>query len=151
MKPRIKCWFIQLTMVVGVGLILGDHVTAQTFTALYSFNGGSDGAFPYGGLVSAGNTLYGTTYLGGSPNFAGDVFALTIDGTSLETPYSFSALDSHKANSDGAYPYAGLVLSDNTLYGTTQEVGVLARAQCSRSIPMAQALRPFMLSQPLIL
>jgi hypothetical protein len=38
----------------------------------------------------------------------------------FSTLYNFSALDANGLNSDGAGPYAGLVLSGNTLYGTTQ-------------------------------
>src|SRR5207244_7400797 len=43
------------------------RLEAQTFTVLYTFTGGVDGAFPQAGLVrdKAGN-LYGTTVQGGS-------------------------------------------------------------------------------------
>ena len=38
-----------------------------TYTSLHDFTGGSDGAYPYDGLVSDGNGhLYGTTYFGGT-------------------------------------------------------------------------------------
>ena len=45
-------------------------------TVLYSFTGGTDGAFPYAGLVrdSKGN-LYGATDFGGSHVNSGAVFA----------------------------------------------------------------------------
>jgi uncharacterized repeat protein (TIGR03803 family) len=44
---------------------------------LYRFLGGSDGAFPLGGLLAdASGALYGTTSIGGSANF-GTVFKLT--------------------------------------------------------------------------
>lgn len=36
-----------------------------TYTVLYRFLGGDDGAFPYGGVTAKGKKLYGTTYLGG--------------------------------------------------------------------------------------
>ena len=45
-----------------------------------------------------------------SPN--GTVFAVHTDGTGFTTVYSFTG------GSDGANPYAGLILSGNTLYGT---------------------------------
>src|SRR5262249_39429257 len=50
-----------------------------TYTVLYSFAGGSDGAQPLAGLIadSSGN-LYGTTQLGGSNNCV--VFQLTDTG-----------------------------------------------------------------------
>jgi uncharacterized repeat protein (TIGR03803 family) len=98
-------------------------------TVLYSFNGGSDGAYPMGGLVadSAGN-LYGTTNLGGgSTNCVqnngtigcGTVFRLTPGG--VETVlYSFTG-----ANGDGALPTAGVILdATGNLYGTTLSGGV---------------------------
>ncbi len=44
---------------------------------LYSFGSGSDGEYPYGGLLfGAHGVLYGTTYGGGSSN-DGTVFSLT--------------------------------------------------------------------------
>src|SRR5262249_15002436 len=60
-----------------------------------------------------GNTLYGTTSEGGSAG-KGTVFAISADGTGFTNLHSFTGV------SEGAYPYAGLVLSSNTLYGTTQ-------------------------------
>ena len=54
---------------------------AQTYTVLYTFTGGADGAFP-GGLVqdSAGN-LYGTTRGGGLSGY-GTVFKFCLLYTS---------------------------------------------------------------------
>lgn len=43
---------------------------------LYSFAGGSDGAYPYAGLFDDGFSLYGTTEGGGYGY--GTVFALTL-------------------------------------------------------------------------
>jgi len=43
--------------------------SCSTPNTLYSFMGGSDGAYPQGGLVVDGNgNLYGTTYSGGQAN-----------------------------------------------------------------------------------
>src|SRR4029077_18380020 len=61
--------------------------------------------------ILSGNALYGTTSLGGSPD-AGTVFAINTDGTGFTTLHTFTG------GSDGAYPYGGLILSGNTLYGT---------------------------------
>jgi len=69
----------------------GAHA-GVVLTSLYSFTGGSDGAFPTAGLVegSDGN-YYGTTESGGTNVVAGTVFKISRDGafTSL---YSFSPL-----------------------------------------------------------
>jgi hypothetical protein len=59
-------------LAAGLGLMLAGQVTAQTFTTLYSFTGGSDGGEPSAALILSGNTLYGT---------AGTLFALNTDGT----------------------------------------------------------------------
>ncbi len=91
------------------------HLTAQSFTTLYSFTDGSDGGFPGTGLVLSGKTLYGTTQNGGSPQW-GTVFAVNTDGTGFTMLYSFSG-------PDGTKPTAGLVLKGNTLYGTTRTGG----------------------------
>ena len=89
-----------------------------TETVLYSFAGGADGFNPYSRLVRAGTTLYGTTNNGGQFGY-GTVFKVTAAGK--ETVL-------HSFNSafpvlDGAYPYAGLVLKNGILYGTTRYGG----------------------------
>ncbi len=70
------------------------------------------------------HTLYGTAQYGGS-NGAGTVFAVNTDGTGFTTLHTFSQTygPHYNYNSDGAYPAAGLILSGNTLYGTTGEGG----------------------------
>jgi uncharacterized repeat protein (TIGR03803 family) len=96
-------------------------------TVLHNFEVGSgDGVLPYGGLAfdGAGN-LYGTTTAGGNTSDCfesgcGVVFELTptIGGGWTETIlHTFNG-------SDGAAPYAGVVLdSANNLYGTTRNGG----------------------------
>jgi len=63
--------------------------------------------------------LYGTTQAGGLLG-DGTVFAIKADGTGFTNLHSFTALDTatDTTNSDGANPYAGLILSGKTLYGT---------------------------------
>jgi uncharacterized repeat protein (TIGR03803 family) len=88
---------------------------AQTFTSLHNFDG-TDGYFPYAGLVQAttGN-LYGTTSLGAA-NGSGSVFKITPGGT-LTTVYNFC---SQNGCPDGSQPNAGLIQATNgDLYGTT--------------------------------
>jgi uncharacterized repeat protein (TIGR03803 family) len=82
---------------------------------LYSFEGGSDGANPYAGLVNVKGTLYGTTYLGGANGY-GTVFSVTTTGAE-KVLYSFHG------SPDGAYPYASLLNVNGTLYGTTYSGG----------------------------
>ncbi|HZL79584.1 MAG TPA: choice-of-anchor tandem repeat GloVer-containing protein, partial [Candidatus Limnocylindrales bacterium] len=107
------------------GTVFAVNINGSGFTNLHNFNV-SEGYEPLGGLILSGTTLYGTTDLGGSPLYPGDgsVFAVNTDGTGFTNLYTFSALNqSEYTNSDGANSWAGLVLSDNTLYGTTREGG----------------------------
>src|SRR5437016_9051309 len=105
-------------------VLMTATLTAQTFTTLHSFTSGatnSDGANPRAPLVLSGNTLYGTTWAGGS-SAAGTVFAINTDGTGFTTLHSFTSR-TFGTNSDGAHPTAPLVLSDSTLYGTASVGG----------------------------
>jgi uncharacterized repeat protein (TIGR03803 family) len=95
---------------------LTADLTAQSFTNLHAFTGGGDGANPWGGLVLSNNTLYGTTYSGGSAQ-SGIVFAVNTDGSGFINLHDFTSGD------DGANPYGGLILSGNTLYGTASTGG----------------------------
>src|SRR5674476_895459 len=87
MKTRLKNLFLLPALIAGLGLIPAGRVTAQTFTTLHSFtllnnSTNSDGARPCAGLILSGNTLYGTTHLGGSSNH-GTVFSLSLPPPSL--------------------------------------------------------------------
>src|SRR5208282_2133229 len=81
----------------------------------------SDGANPFAGLILSGNTLYGTAN-GGGTNGYGTVFAINTNGTGFMNLHTFTALSAPfylgGTNSDGVFPHAGLILSDNILYGT---------------------------------
>src|SRR5260221_6253553 len=105
----------------GVGTVFAVNTDGTGFTNLHSFTGGGDGAEPQAGLIISGNTLYGTAYAGGSAS-NGTVFAVNTDGTGFMLLHSFTAL-ANDTNGDGAVPYAGLVLSGNTLYGTAYAGG----------------------------
>lgn len=122
-----------LYMYAGLLLAAGLAVTqlpaaAQTLTTLHSFDAvvgvsNKDGALPYAGLIRSSNTLYGTTYSGGKFG-KGSIFAVNVDGTGFTNLHSFSALvGPFRTNADGANPWAALVLSGNTLYGTAEEGG----------------------------
>jgi uncharacterized repeat protein (TIGR03803 family) len=100
---------------------------AQTFTLLYQFTGGKDGASPLAGLVedSSGN-FYGTTSGGGLVGGTckplqgcGVVFKLDPSGKQTVL-YSFTGL------ADGETPNSGLILdpSGTVLYGMTPGGGI---------------------------
>ena len=63
-------------------------------------------------MVLSGNTLYGTTSSGGGDSYYGTVFAVNIDGSGSTSLHGFDV-------SAGGEPHGALVLSGNTLYGTT--------------------------------
>jgi uncharacterized repeat protein (TIGR03803 family) len=116
MKTSVKILFVRRMVILCLGLTLAARINAQTFTTLYSFSG-SDGANPQAGLFLSANILYGTTFDDGGSGY-GTVFKLDIDGTSFTTLHNFTG-----SPSDGANPQAGLILSSNTLYGTTLNGG----------------------------
>jgi uncharacterized repeat protein (TIGR03803 family) len=81
------------------------------FTNLDSFGTGYIYTANWNGFVLSGNTLYATAPGGGGSGY-GIVFAVKTDGTGFTTLHSFT-------DGDGANPTANLILSENTLYGTT--------------------------------
>jgi uncharacterized repeat protein (TIGR03803 family) len=116
----------------GVGTVFAINTDGSGFTNLHSFTAllptaygrtNSDGAIPWAGVIVSGNSLYGTAAEGGSSG-NGTVFAVNTDGTGFRTLHSFIDVYPY-TNSDGALPYAGLILSGNTLYGTARGGGSL--------------------------
>lgn len=92
---------------------------AQTYRLLYSFQCGTDGSNPYGGLVrDASGNLYGTTYLGGSLG-DGVVFRLAPSGA-LTVLHAFAG-----SPTDDVSPIATMVRDGaGNLYGTTGTGGL---------------------------
>jgi uncharacterized repeat protein (TIGR03803 family) len=89
--------------------------TAQTFTSLHSFDG-TDGSYPYAGLIQGTNgKLFGTTSGGGTFS-GGTVFTVTTGGT-VKSLYSFCKLASC---ADGTDPRSPLLQATNgKFYGAT--------------------------------
>src|SRR5438128_421711 len=107
-------WLILMVVVLGTSL-MAEQV-------LYTFTGGTDGAYPYAGLVSDSNgRLYGTTTSGGAYG-CGVVFEVSQSnaGAWVQTVL-------HQFNPgvlDGCSPFAELTVdSAGNLYGTTQYGG----------------------------
>ena len=102
------------------GTIFKINTDGSGFTNLHVFTAiNSDGALPFDSLVLGGDTLYGTTHSGGTFS-SGMIFAVNTNGAGFTNLHSFAAIPGSYpyTNSDGAYPYAGLLLSGTTLYGT---------------------------------
>ena len=124
MRHSVKNLFLLPTLIAGLGLLLANWATAQTFAILHNFTNGSDGSQPYAPLLLSGNTLYGAAVIGGNSD-NGIIFAINTDGTNFTNLYSFTATSSpYFTNSDGAFPEGTLILSGNTLYGTANQGGI---------------------------
>jgi uncharacterized repeat protein (TIGR03803 family) len=94
---------------------------------LHNFGHGKDGALPYGGLIDANGTLYGTTVGGGTYASAQCATVFLKNGT-CGTVYSLDTatgtervLHSFGATGDGASPFGGLIEANGTIYGTTDQ------------------------------
>jgi uncharacterized repeat protein (TIGR03803 family) len=100
------------------GTVFKVNTDGTSFASLYATSAS--------GVMLSGDVLYGTSTYGG-PLGNGFVFKLKTDGTGFTTLHSFTALQTNSFgaiyNSDGANPYSGLILSDNTLYGTCESGG----------------------------
>jgi len=90
------------------------------YQPIYSFQGGLDGGFPYGGLtIDLSDNVFGTTYYGGTDG-VGTVFQLSYarGGWVNLVLYNF------KASGDGNSPISNVVFDDMiNIYGTTSEGG----------------------------
>ena len=98
---------------------------AQIFSPLHTFSTASGFAAPL--TQGPDGILYGTSSGGGLGG--GTVFRVNPDGTHFAILHAFgpgSAYSSGYINPDGYAPAAGLVLSNNVLYGTTQFGGATA-------------------------
>jgi uncharacterized repeat protein (TIGR03803 family) len=114
----------------GNGTVFKLNTDGTAFGMLYSFTGpfydgnsnvtNSDGAWPEGALFLSGNALYGTAAHGGSSG-NGTIFKINTDGTGFTNLHSFAA--GSFTNGDGTSPFGGLILTNNTLYGTASGGG----------------------------
>jgi uncharacterized repeat protein (TIGR03803 family) len=105
---------------IVLNLISADRVGAQIFTTLKSFGIFTNvtGFNPQSTLVQGPDgTLYGTAR-NGEGVVAGTVFKVQADGS------GFTVLKWFTNSVEGANPVAGLVLSDDVLYGTTSVGGM---------------------------
>ena len=105
-------------------LLIVPTAQAQTYTVLYRFSRGSDGADPMGGLaMDAAGNLYGTANQGGNQDCqggCGTIFKLshTSSGWTFSPLYDFS-------KTDGAHPEGRLIFGpDGRLYGTAGQGGM---------------------------
>jgi uncharacterized repeat protein (TIGR03803 family) len=128
-----------------------DFTTLHNFTARTSITN-SDGADPVAGLTLSGNTLYGAAALGGVWD-SGTLFALNTDGTGFTVLHSFAASNNGGPNSDGFVPVGKLILSGNTLFGTTgyggsSGNGTVFKISFAPHLSVTRSAEEFVLSWP---
>ena len=92
---------------------------------MYSFAGGSDGAFPTSIIFGQSGNLYGVASGddNGNPN-PGTAFELTPSGGS----WTHSVLYTFNAPGDGCYPTGSMVFSGGNLYGASGVSGLCGTA-----------------------
>ena len=132
--PDGSLLFDQASNLYGTTVLGGIHGLGTAFelsprqgggwteTILHSFGNGTDGISPNASLIFDSNgNLYGTTYFGGIHG-QGTVFELS---PSQGGGWTETVLHSFGSGTDGAQPYAALILDmAGNLYSTTYKGGV---------------------------
>ena len=106
----------------GWGAVYAVQTDGSGFRLLHSFDlfgAGVEGATPQAGLIADGQTLYGTTANGGRAG-RGTIFKINMNGTGFTNIHHFENSDSNGG------PHSELVLSGDTLYGTTTGGGTFS-------------------------
>jgi uncharacterized repeat protein (TIGR03803 family) len=101
----------------GYGILFRIATDGTGYTLMKQFTRDQDGGFPNTTPVLSGNTLYGTAGVGGNSDL-GVIWKINTNGS------GFTVIKHFTGGSDGASPYASLLLSGSVLYGTTQSGGV---------------------------
>lgn len=114
--------------------VLHDFTLPLDSKGMICYTCPNHGANPYAGLViTKSGVFYGTTVFGGeiTDDSAGTIFKVeppaSAGGAWTESVlHSFTGMalvDAGSSNGDGFSPYAGLILQDGLLYGTTESGG----------------------------
>jgi uncharacterized repeat protein (TIGR03803 family) len=104
----------------GCGTVFRVDAATGAEKILYRFAGGSDGGFPFAGVIAYGGALYGTT--GDFGGGYGTVFKIDPAAGAETKLHTFT-------QSDGHQPYAPLTARAGALYGTTEAGGTTGCAQ----------------------
>ncbi|HMP83827.1 MAG TPA: hypothetical protein PKA41_14100, partial [Verrucomicrobiota bacterium] len=106
----------------GQGTAFYLSLDGNQFGAFRSFTNSPDVGNPMGEMDASGNGFFGTTFSGGV-NGSGSVFAVQTNGV-VTLLRSFTSVHPDTAtNTGGASPSSRLVLTGNTLFGTTTAGG----------------------------
>jgi len=111
------------TTAANNGMVYSIDTTGKAHRLHYFCCGSHDGWDPVAPVLALNGVLYGTTMLGGHGSACkygcGTVFALPI----AQGRSKYRILHSFLGGADGAYPAAGLIAVNGTLYGTTEQGG----------------------------
>jgi uncharacterized repeat protein (TIGR03803 family) len=132
----------------STGTVFKINPDGTGFTTLHTFAaGGSDGAVPEAGLILVGNTLYGTTFGGGTNGF-GTVFSLSLPGPQLTlTPSAGNIILSWPTNSTGLTLEYATSLVPPILWNTNSITPVIINGQNVVTNPITGAQMFFRLTQ----
>ena len=123
--PRFRPVVLALTGLAVIGLSDRATATEWTPTTLHSFQGGSDGDVPSGGLIAdQAGRLYGTTSGSDKTGDYGTVYQMTPPATQGDA-WQEQVLLNFGGGHLGNAPMGNLVLTGGSLYGTTYSGGVI--------------------------
>ena len=97
------------------GLAFSVDTNGTGFKDLLDFTDSANGNHPNGSFILLGNTLYGTTSLGGH-KAAGLIFSIDTDGSAYKDLYDFDG-------TNGEYPENTLLYTGGAFYGTGKDGG----------------------------
>lgn len=108
----------------NLGTVSSVHTDGTGYQVLHTFlTNGVDGRNPWTGLGLWHHTLYGTTASGRGTNGSGIIFSINTNGGDYTVFHRFVLPSGSFTNIDGTEPMGDLMISGNTLYGTTQRGG----------------------------
>jgi uncharacterized repeat protein (TIGR03803 family) len=113
------------------GTIYSFDPATSTETVVHNFGSGKDGDFPQASLVDVNGTLYGTTHAGGKYGTianSGTVYSFDPTTGTEKVIHNFGK------GKDGAWPEAGLIAVNGTLYGTTVFGGKYGGSFCCGTV-----------------
>ncbi len=106
----------------GAGCVfkLTPASSGYTETIVYDFNGGLDGASPWGIVAGAKGVIYGITFVGGSSGNGGNGWGTVYDLTPGTSGYTERVLYRFKGSPDGWEPIGPpVVAGDGSIFGVT--------------------------------
>jgi len=137
--------------------VFAVNTDGTAFTTLHSFShncqcgGGpnSDGAVPWAGLVLSGNTLYGTTSLGGSSG-NGTVFSITLPVSLPQltiTPAGTDVVLTWPTNATGYTLQSTTTLGSSAIWTAVAPAPVVINGQNTMTNPLSGTQQFYRLSQ----